>query len=54
MTRRRENNSELFERSAQVQQSRDTCRKVRASLREADAVRIDTRIALNKMRWELS
>ena len=54
--------SELLERSAAaVRQSRETCRKVRqslaktqASLREADAIQIDTRIALEEMRREMA
>ena len=54
--------SDLLEQSAAaVRQSRETCRKVRqslartqASLREADAVQVDTRIALDEMWQDMS
>ena len=62
MTRRFDEIPELLERSAAaVRQSRETCRKVRqslaqtqASLREADAIQIDTRIAVDQMRRDMS
>lgn len=62
MTHKSDDIFELLERSAAaVRQSRETCRKVRASLartraslREADSIRCDTSIAVDEMWQELS